>query len=367
MRRKKTMRHTGTLSERRLDTLSTTINDLFEKAVRNEQIMRRYQQFELNLLDTNGLAQLLDMLLINALEYFGLDQIELFLYDPQGTLAELIDDQHAVQGLHIVDSNQTLQLLYGRRPEVRLIANPATHQPAVFGGSKLRSAALLPLLRHDILVGSYHFGASAADRFSVDKSTDFIAHLASVISVCLENAVNHERLHRLSMLDMLTQVKNRRAFHRALNEEVSRAGRAGDPLSLLFIDLDHFKRVNDQYGHPMGDRVLKTIAQLIQTQLRKTDHVCRYGGEEFALVLPNCSKQRALEVAERLRRLVEATPIADDTDQVTVTLSVGVSCWLAETPAEDEQQMARQLIESSDRGVYQSKAAGRNSVHFVSV
>lgn len=371
----RTERKSGLLAHRRLENLSATVNDLFQKAVQNEQILRRYQHFELKLLDLVGFEDLLEMLLDTAVEYFQLDCVELWLYDPQNTLTELLPEEFInMPGLHFFSTTEPLDHLYGKSPSVRLVA-AKDHKPLpVFFGHSLRSAALLPLVRHGVLVGSLHFGASGHQRFTVDKSTDFIAHLASVIAVCLENAVNQERLHRLSMYDMLTKVKNRRAFHQALDKEVSRAARGGDPLSLLFVDLDHFKQINDSYGHPMGDKVLREVAQYINDMLRKTDHVCRYGGEEFALVLPNCGQQRAMEIAERIRQQISELAISNDSaedkasKEISVTLSMGVCCWLPQQPAEGlEEDIARELIACSDRGVYLSKAAGRNAVHYVAL
>lgn len=367
-------RKSGRLANRRLDNLSSTVNDLFQKAVQNEQILHRYQQFELTLLDLNGFEALLDMLLQNSLNHFQLDCVELWLYDPQGTLQELLpEDYLEVSNLHLLARPEPLEALYSSHPDVKLVSIRDMDQLPVFKGLHLRSAAMLPLVRHGVLVGSLHFGARGHQRFTIDKSTDFIAHLASIIAVCLENAVNQERLHRLSMYDVLTKVKNRRAFHQALDKEVSRAARSGDPLSAVFIDLDYFKLINDTYGHLMGDKVLREVAQFINDMLRKTDHVCRYGGEEFALILPSCGQQRAMEIGERIREQVSQLIIANDADvetlgsEVSVTLSMGVCCWLPLDNVERdmEPEIARQLIACSDQGVYKSKAAGRNSIHYV--
>lgn len=373
----RTDRKAGQLDIRRLEALGETVNDLFQKAVQNEEILHRFQQFELKLLGLSTFEQLLDTLLYNSLDHFNLDGAELLLYDPQDTLEVLLNEHcRTLPGLTLTRQISDLQSLYTSQPDVRLVSAVDGDLP-VFRSRQMRSAALLPLCRHGVLVGSLHFGARGHQRFTDDKSTDFIHHLASIVAVCLENVVNQERLHRLSMYDVLTQVKNRRAFHRALDEEISRAARSGDPLSMLFVDLDHFKQVNDSYGHPLGDKVLKVVAQQIEGLLRKTDHVCRYGGEEFALVLPNCGQQRALEVAERIRRQVSELVIceADDTQQnsdgsaqacVSVTLSIGVCCWLPEAELTElsEPDIARRLIATSDKGVYQSKAAGRNCVHY---
>ena len=366
-------RESSLLADRRLQKLSDTVSDLFQKAIENEQILRRYQQFELKLLDLATFEKLLELLLRNSLEYFQLDRVELWLYDPQQTLEALLSEEFLnTPGLRLLKHMDALQALYCKQPRVRLASTNDQQSLPVFAGEGLRSAALLPLVRHGVLVGSLHFGVKGYQRFTGDKSTDFIAHLASIVAVCLENVVNQERLHRLSMYDMLTQVKNRRAFGQALDNEVSRASRSGDPLSLLFVDLDFFKRVNDNYGHPMGDRVLKEVAQYIDEMLRKTDHVCRYGGEEFALVLPNCGRQRAMEVAERIRLQVSELEISNgetgsDRVAVSITLSIGVCCWSPKEELDDsgEQAIAKDLVACSDKGVYQSKEAGRNCVHYV--
>jgi diguanylate cyclase (GGDEF)-like protein len=367
-------RKLGTLNKRRLDSLSSTVNDLFDKAAQNEKILRRYQQFELTLLDVAGFESLLDMLIRNSVEYFQLECAELWLYDPQSTLTELLPDEYLhIPHLRLLSAADELVTLYGRQPTVRLLSVTSDKELPVFDGLQLRSCALLPLVRHGVIVGSLHFGVKGQQRFTQDKSTDFITHLASVVSVCLENAVNQDRLHRLSMYDMLTQVKNRRAFHLALHNEVSRAARSSDPLSLLFVDFDYFKRINDQHGHPMGDRVLKVVAQYMNNMLRKTDHVCRYGGEEFALVLPNCGCQRALDIAERIRQQVSELTIRDDKGaSVKVTLSIGVSGWYeiennGEMGSESETGIAAELISCSDKGVYLAKAAGRNRFEYIAM
>lgn len=363
-------RRARSLTKRRVESLSTTVSDLLQKAVQNEQILRRYQRFELKLLDTVGFVPLLELLLDKSLGYFQLDAVELHLYDPQGTLAELLIDERAFKNLHFVAVSEQLSQFYQEysqqnAPAVTLVSLIKQTNSGLFVGAEIRSAALLPLIRHGVLVGSLHLGSKGHQRFATDKSTDFINHLAAVVAVCLENAVNQERLQRLSMYDMLTQVKNRRAFQRALESEVSRASRTGDLLSLLFVDLDYFKAINDTHGHQTGDRVLKVVAQHIDQMLRKTDHVCRYGGEEFSLILPNCTKQRAIDVADRIREQVSELRIANDEGvDVSLTLSVGVTCWSPDEGGADKI-VADRLVALADEGVYQSKDAGRNATRFI--
>lgn len=367
-------RHIAPKSSVRGREPGSSIDELFEKAAINEQILNRYQSFELKLLDATSLEQLLQNLLHDSLEAFQLEATELWLYDPQHTLQELIADKllnHS--GLRLVANHRELLQLYGETPEVTLASRKYGEEINVLSNSKIGSAALLPLIRQGVLVGSLHLGAKRAQRFAAEVSTDFVSHLARVVAVCFENAVNRDRLQRLSMYDVLTQVKNRRAFHMALDKEISRASRGDDPLSLLFIDLDHFKSINDTYGHPMGDKVLKTVAQSLQKSMRIIDHVCRYGGEEFALILPNCPPDMAVEIADRLRQKICELAIANDEepeklgDTIKTSLSIGACCW---KPGRvrgnvDGKEIAKKLVASSDRGVYDAKAAGRNTVCFV--
>ena len=349
------------LERRRLERLAQTVGELVEKAAQNERILHRFQQFELELLAVTNLEALLDCLLEQTLQHFKLDAVELWLFDPEHTLRELLPDTARWPGLRWCDNETALHALYPRGHNVTL----ATPLPAgVLAGRPLNSVALLPLVRQGSLVGSLHFGAFAGHRFSGGKSTDFIAHLASIVALCLENSANQERLHRLSLVDALTRVANRRAFHLSMQTEIARASRQREPLTLMFADLDHFKRVNDCYGHQVGDRVLHAVAQAIAATLRKTDHVCRYGGEEFALILPDCDPVLALEVAERIRRSVAAMTIDGDGGvAVPVSLSVGLTCW-AEPDAE-VAGLAERLVGRADQAVYRAKSAGRNRVEYL--
>ncbi len=349
------------LARDRLERLARTVGALVDKANQNERILRRFQAFELQLLAVADLAALLDTLLGVSLHHFQLDAVELLLFDPDRALRELVSPELCAEwpDLHWLDDDAALRALYPTS-SVRLESPPPA---SVFRGRALRSVALLPLVRQGYLVGSLHFGSFSAQRFAADKSTDFINHLASIVAHCVENGVNRERLHRLSLIDSLTRVGNRRAFNQALEREISRALRQSEPLALMLIDLDHFKQINDRFGHPTGDRALRVVAQELSALLRKTDHVCRYGGEEFALVLPNCPADLAQEVAERIRRCVAALQLRSDRgDPFALTLSLGVTCWT--TRDEAPVGLAERLVGLADGAVYRAKSGGRNRVEF---
>jgi diguanylate cyclase (GGDEF)-like protein len=349
-----------------------SMRQLFEEAQHNEKVLRRYQEFELALLSAERLDELLVTLLRSSKTIFQLAAVELWLHDPQNSLAELLPEEFASDSALVFHgSDRSFRRLFPEPTTVRLLSTQDGASLPAFRGKGVRSAALLPLYRKGAFVGSMLLGAREAQRFTADKSTDFISHMASVVAVCIENVLAQEQLRLLSLLDPLTKVKNRRGFHLGLETEISRANRSRDPLCLLFVDLDHFKAINDTHGHPAGDRVLQVIAQFLRTALRKVDHVCRYGGEEFALVLPNCGREPAMETAERLRARVSQLEIEigdeDRTQTITVTLSIGVSCWHPTRRIRDTEQaeLASALIRRSDQGVYESKASGRNTVSYV--
>ena len=166
----------------------------------------------------------------------------------------------------------------------------------------------------------------------------------------LEDA--NARLELLATTDVLTGLKNRRAFQDRLTEEVKRASRIPLPLSLMLLDVDHFKQFNDAFGHPAGDVVLKVVARLLGQSTRSTDFVARYGGEEFAVLLPNTDQTGADVTAERVRRAVAEA----DWRERAVTVSVGVATMDAAIDRESA------LVAAADAALYRSKRSGRNCV-----
>ena len=160
----------------------------------------------------------------------------------------------------------------------------------------------------------------------------------------------------LSSRDALTGLVNRRQFGIALDREIDRVARAGEPALVLMADIDHFKRVNDTHGHAAGDEVLKAVAQRLQECVRPMDTVARHGGEEFAIILPNCAPAFGLAVAERIRRRVEQQPVAiEGGARVAVTISLGGAFapqWVRSTAA--------LWLERADQQLFRAKQEGRN-------
>jgi diguanylate cyclase (GGDEF)-like protein len=167
----------------------------------------------------------------------------------------------------------------------------------------------------------------------------------------------HEEIYRLTIVDGLTEISNKRYLMEFLDRELARCARYARPLALLLFDIDHFKQVNDQMGHLAGDFTLRELAHRVRRSIRKEELFARYGGEEFAVVLPETTREGALPIAERIRRLVEAEPFAFEQHSYTLTISIGVA-----TTTGEEQLTPVELLRRADELLYQAKRDGRNRV-----
>jgi diguanylate cyclase (GGDEF)-like protein len=213
------------------------------------------------------------------------------------------------------------------------------------------NVAIVPLVA-DAVVGvlvaeTNERAGSRIERRIVATTERFAGHAA----LAMRNAYLLERMQQMAVTDGLTELANRRSFDRSLDRELTRAARTDGRLSVVLLDVDHFKSLNDTYGHVVGDNVLRQIAQALRECGREYDTIARYGGEEFAAVLPGCSSALALQVAERLREAVEMA-VTD----VPVTASAGVATY----PYDGID--ANGLLSAADQALYAGKRSGRNTV-----
>lgn len=169
-------------------------------------------------------------------------------------------------------------------------------------------------------------------------------------------AAYHDEIYRLTTVDGLTQIYNRRYFEETLERELARCNRYSRALSLVLIDIDYFKKVNDSFGHLAGDHILKQLASTIKTRIRREDILSRYGGEEFSLLLPEVDLAGASTLAEKTRRVIEKHRFEFDHQHIPVTVSVGVAT------VDGTQADAQDLIRAADAKLYEAKGAGRNRV-----
>jgi diguanylate cyclase (GGDEF)-like protein len=189
-----------------------------------------------------------------------------------------------------------------------------------------------------------------------DKIKDYLPQFNNLLRLCLERIDLYLRLQQLSIYDSLTEVFNRRYFMLRFSEEFDRSKKFGYKLSLLMIDADNFKKINDTYGHLVGDAVLHKIAKLISENLREIDFVARYGGEEFSVVLLDTDKNDAIMVAERICAKISKNRIRAFDESLDVTVSLGVATYPANTLYSDV------LLETADKALYKAKSLGKNRV-----
>lgn len=341
-------------------------------ATDNENIFRRLLERELLLLKTESLHELLKEATDGLANSYGLDAVSVVLWDPQHEIRHLMMNESKAsdfQGLvQFVDSMAGLAPQYVHLRHAWL--GPylgCDHQLLFPGASSLESVALIPVLRQEVLVGCLNFGSSDDRRFTRHHATSFLDHLGSVFSFALENAVNRARLTRSGFTDVLTGWYNRRYLQTRLVEEIARAQRDQTPLTCLLLDVDFFKQVNDTYGHLAGDRVLRELAQRVECEVRHSDVGARFGGEEFAVLLPDTRASDAVRLAERIRKSVSASPIATDTGRaLTVTVSIGIAEKVPEIGVQDIKTLGEALLAEADVALYRAKADGRNCVRLAS-
>lgn len=293
---------------------------------------------------------------------------------PDSSNVTIVDRQ---PGLLPVAQNACLILLYPHGPELGRRYTIEPHKQVLIGRSK---KATIHIDRNS--VSREHAGIRSIEKeyYIEDKGSTngtFVndepvlhpqalkdgdrIHVGNVIFKFLseQNLENvfHEELYRLATTDGLTMVYNKRFFLDGLDRELSRAKRHHRPLSLILIDIDHFKQINDTYGHLAGDHVLKKVAQLVLIHIRKEDIFARYGGEEFALLLPETDYYQALTIAEKLRHLIELQEIFFEDVPIRVTVSLGV------TMANLQNETTQSLIQNADSNLYCAKRDGRNRVY----
>ncbi|MGK5037265.1 DUF484 family protein [Janthinobacterium sp. LB3P118] len=351
---------------------------LLEQVERNHDIMCRHQAFDLEIVGASTFPELIGTIFRTLPVISDLDGVTLSLLDED-------DDIVLVMEKLGVDFSAFPQLLFvhavaelGFAPPASVAEGEAALPPLPLLGqfdapvhgprfpqidAPLRSVALVPLLRNKRLIGSLNLASGDVTRFTPSLGTDFIKHMASIIAICLENVISNEMLKYIGLTDSLTGVYNRRYIDRRLLEEIARARRQNYCISCMYIDIDHFKLVNDTYGHQGGDEVLREVATRIRTELRRSDALGRFGGEEFVVLLIDADLDSATFVAERIRASIAGTMFdLPGSAQAWVSVSIGVASLEADAALLPIETVAQQLVAHADQALYQAKAGGRNKV-----
>ncbi len=231
------------------------------------------------------------------------------------------------------------------------------HSPLFHKKMKLpnvyQSVCIFPLESKDEMVGAVVF-LSVKDKCFSASARKILEVLSMQASIAIKNAKMVRDLEKLATTDGLTGLINHRTFQKQLIHEIERAKRTKSEVSLMLVDLDHFKKINDNYGHPVGDFVLKEVAAFLKNSVRNVDHVARYGGEEFAIILPDTSSDDAFMLAERMGAEMKKKELIDQGVKLSVTFSIGIATY------PEHAILKEQLIDFADTALYSSKKTGRN-------
>lgn len=301
--------------------------------------------------DVTHPSAIADVLLLSVLKAFGF-RSGVVLRAPDGSVMASQGSSAVPPMAHPMEADELVRQVC-EKPRTLLLAKLEPNEnPGL--------ASMLPFARNLIIVPMVAEGGGMAILVVEDGRRGshirkgvitMVAQFASHAALALRNAwLLHQLQHRADT-DPLTGIANRRTFDKAIEREVSRATRNGEQVALAMIDIDHFKSLNDTYGHQEGDQVLQRVGQALTTHCRDFDIVARYGGEEFAIILPTYGSPKSIEVAERLRQVISQTEAT-----VPITASVGVATF----PKDSSD--ATSLVAAADRALYRSKRGGRNRV-----
>jgi len=349
--------------------LQRQLRTLLANVRQNEEKLKRFQTLELHLIACSELFELLQIVIYEYRATSNLDHVSIVLYDPEYELRRMLEDEGVKTAEHpdilFTENISEIDAFYGFSLTPYLGGYDASQHNQFFPRSiqSTASIALLPLSRNMELVGSLNLASHHTDRFEANNASDFLQRLASIVTVCLNNVCNQERLKKIGLTDTLTGVNNRRFYDQRLDEEVGRAQRDSLTISCLFFDIDFFKRVNDTHGHKEGDMILREVATLIRMDLRTSDVIARYGGEEFSAILNNTDNEMATEIAERIRiNIANRNFKLSNGENIHVTISIGVSTFHAGKYKLDINKLGQNLAHSADECLYKAKKMGRNRV-----
>lgn len=354
--------------EAQLEATRRQLTELTAEVARNDEIMRRAQMRELRLLQAENLDGLIRALIDGLRVSYGVDYVSLVVCDPDHDIRHLLlangTPAEAFRDLLVVES------IAGLAPQYIALQQPwlgsfaaCDHQLICPGATNARSIAMIPLSHRGKLLGSINLCSHDPMRFTHVHASDFLAHMGVIASFCIENVVNRARLLRSGFTDVLTGWHNRRYLTVRIGEELARARRDRNRLVCLMLDVDHFKQINDTWGHAAGDVVLQELAQRIESQVRASDVAARYGGEEFVVLLPGTDVESASKLAERIRMEIAASPMSlPGGEEVIITASIGIAEVSPRPDDKDLKTLGDSLIARADVALYAAKSAGRDRV-----
>lgn len=349
-------------SEKRLlklfDTLNRRTSELEKSQAQLELIYENTRSLAA-ILDTEGVIKEVMRIMSDLLQYSSSAIIQ---KDKRGALfyrARSLDGQMLVHPKAIdISSIELVARVFGLGEAITVkdISNREDYIPL---NDQSRSLIVVPFASHGRISQALVAESGVVDAFS-DRDLQVLSMVARSAGLALENAELHKKTEELTLVDELTGAFNYRYFVRKLQEEKRRALRYDLPLSLIMVDIDWFKKLNDSHGHEAGNQVLTRMSQIIRQAVRDVDIFCRYGGEEFIIILPQTPVSEASQIGERIRSQVEKEVfVVDEANKLKTTVSVGVSSFPENGKSQED------LVSVTDQAMYRAKGEGRNLVRVV--
>ena len=357
-------------SDRRLIDLATAFADQVAISLENARLYAEEHQrvIELDALRATtaditqelGLESLLSAILKRATGLLNATGGELGLIDEaDGSIKIAVSHKMGAENVNtVIEIGEGLMGYVAQTREIEMIEDYQhwSGRMETYKESKIHAAIAAPLMIGSRLLGVIGIMNSDRKRKFSRSEYSLMRLFSQQAAIAVENAKLYEESKRQARVDLVTEIYNRRGLFELGERELDRSKRYGRPLAAMMLDIDHFKRVNDTFGHPIGDLVLKELAQRLKNNLRTIDILARYGGEEFVILLPETTLESAVEVAERLRAAVARQIFLQDTLSLMITISLGVAV------AERNNLNITTLIKHADQAMYVSKGHGRNRV-----
>ena len=314
-----------------------------------EEIMQKLHQLCVEIVQADLTAA--------ALSLDGEERYSLYLWKPE---------QETPQVLSSIPNNGHTWISWFLRnreePLILSLAQIKLHEMPVLSTDEnlygAESFLAIPMRHQQNCIGALLLASKQPEAFNSHKAR-ILSILCNQAAVSLENSSIITRMEQLAITDGMTGLYNHRYFQDSFDRELERADRSKQSLTLLLLDIDHFKKINDTSGHPAGDFILKNLAALLKETARKVDMLARYGGEEFAALLPGIDLKNARKTAERWRKKIQGTSFKRERQSFSITISIGIATF------PDDAGTKKELIEKADRALYMAKEGGRNQVRHV--
>ena len=333
----------------------TDIATIIERLKQNEEITKKFHEIETRILSIVNFRDLFEVLLVLIKEKFNVPYVWISMID-QSEVSSLIQSLETSESLkekiNIIAREDFLNLI-GRRLNPLLANHDMEPFKKLLPKNQnyfIKSIAVAPISLDGEIIGSLNQADFSRSRFQPGIDTSRLEQLAVKVSLCLSNVTAHEKLKFLAFHDPLTGLLNRRVMETVLKREFNRSRRYAGILSVVFLDLDDFKGINDRYGHDRGDDVLKHVAKNLLDMSRDSDVVARFAGDEFVYILPETSPENAENLMNRIRDHLKAHPLEVEDTVIPVSISFGVAAT-----EDDRIETADHLLRKADELLYASK------------